>query len=274
MKKAVNLKISTFAFLLVVTALLVFFNNLGYLAPVNNFLFYVSMPLQNVFQTSSNELNNFAYVLKDIDKFKTENIELKKENLRLTYEVSNLKEIRKENDILRRQLGFSGEACTGNPCFKMSLATVIGRSSDNHGGYIMVNVGKKKNVQEGQAAIVAPGVLVGKVTEVYDSYSKIMLLTSPESSINSITQETRANGVSKGKYGTGVKLEMINQNEQLKDGDIVITSGLEDKTPKGLLVGKISNIQESANKVFKQADVNLYADFSRIEEVFIIDQNG
>ena len=100
--------------------------------------------------------------------------------------------------------------------------------------------------------------------------SKVMLITSSDSSVNSIAQTTRANGVVKGKYTTGAKLEMIDQSEELINSDIVITSGLESGIPKGLIIGKISNIEELANEVFKIAELDLFANFNQIEEVFII----
>ncbi len=271
MKKEISSKIASLIFLLVVSVLLIFLNSFGYLDRVKNAVFYVTAPIQKVSQTFSIDIDGFFYTIKNIDKFKKENVVLKNENLRLIYEVSGLKEIERENKVLRRQLDFSENMCLNGSCFQWEIGRIIGKDPNNYGKYIIIDLGAKNGIKENQAVMVSGGILIGKVIEVFDNFSKVMLITSSDSSINSITQTTRANGIVKGKYATGVKLEMINQNEELITGDLIITSGLESGIPKGLIIGKISNVEESANEVFKAADLDLFVNFNRIEEVFIIE---
>ena len=270
MKKEISSKIAAFVFLLAVSALMVFLNGFGYLNGIKNGALYVAVPAQVVFQTSLTGASDFFQTIEDIGKFKEENATLKNKNLKLTYEMLELKEVKRENEILRQQLGFSDEMCLSGLCFQWKMGKIIGRDSSNYGKYITIDLGAKNGVKENQAVTVSGGVLVGKVVEVFNNSSKVMLITSPDSSVNSIAQTTRANGIVKGKYATGVKLEMIDQSEELISGDLIITSGLESGIPKGLIIGKISNIEESANKVFKVADLDLFVDFNQIEEIFII----
>ena len=271
MKKEIGSKIVSLVFLLVVSVLLIFLNSFGYLDRIKNYTFYITAPVQKVFQTFSADIDGFFYTIKSIDKFKQENITLKNENLKLIYEVSELKETERENEVLRRQLGFSEDMCLNGSCFQWEIGRIIGKDPSNYGKYATIDLGSKNGIKEDQAVIVSGGILVGKIIEVFDNSSKVMLITSSGSSINSITQTTRANGIVRGKYATGVKLEMINQNEELITGDLIITSGLENGIPKGLIIGKISNVEESANEVFKTADLDLFVNFNRIEEVFIIE---
>ena len=270
MKKEISSKIATFVFLLVVSVLIIFLNGFGYLNGVKNSVLYITVPAQGIFQTSLMGVSDFFQTIESIGKFKEENAMLKNENLKLTYEISELKETKRENKVLRQQLGFSDDLCLNGSCFQWEMGRTIGRDPSNYGKYITIDLGAKNGVKENQAVTVSGGVLIGKVVKVFDNSSKVMLITSPDSSVNSIAQTTRANGVAKGKYATGVKLEMIDQSEDLISGDLIITSGLENGIPKGLIIGKISNIEESANKVFKVANLDLFANFSQIEEIFII----
>lgn len=270
MKKEISSKIVAFVFLLVISALIVFLNSFGYLNRVKNGVLYITVPIQETFQTSSMNLSNLFRTVENIGKFKEENVTLKNENLKLTYKVSELEEVKRENKSLKQQLGFSDDLCLNGLCFQWKMGRVIGRDSSNYGKYVFINLGAKNGVKENQAVTVSEGMLIGKIVEVFDNSSKVMLITSSDSSVNSITQTTRANGVVKGKYATGVKLEMIDQSEELMVSDLVITSGLESGIPKGLIIGKISNVEESANKVFKTADLSLFVNFNQIEEVFII----
>lgn len=271
MKKEISSKIVSLIFLLVVSVLLIFLNSFGYLNRVKNATLYVMVPMQRISQTFSIDIDDFFYTIKNIDKFKKESVVLKNENLKLIYEVSELKEIERENEVLRRQLDFSEDMCLNGSCFQWEIGKIIGKDPSNYGKYVVIDLGARNGMKENQAVVVSGGILVGKIVEVFDNFSKVMLITSSDSSINSITQTTRANGIVKGKYATGIKLEMINQNEELITGDLIITSGLENGIPKGLIIGKISNVEESANEVFKAASLDLFVNFNRIEEVFIIE---
>jgi rod shape-determining protein MreC len=269
MTKDFNSKIALFVFLLVVSALLIFFNSAGYLNGVKGFTVYVINPAQKIFQPPSNKINDFFYTIKNINKFKKDNLSLREKNLNLIYENSLLKETQRENEILRDQLRFSDDICSGEGCIDWKMGEVIGRNPDNYGKYLIIDLGKKQGMKENLAVTVSGGTLIGKITEVFDNSSRVILITNPESAVNSITKTTRANGVIIGSYATGVKLEMVNQSERIFENDIVITSGLEKEIPKGLIIGKIYRIEESANKIFKQADIDLFADFGHIEEIFI-----
>ena len=274
MIKDFNSKITLFLFLLVVSVLLIFFNKNGYLNGVKSFVVYMINPAQKTFQMPSNKINSFFYTIKNINKFKEKNIELQEKNLNLIYENSLLKETQKENEILREQLQFSNDICLNEECINWKTGQVIGRNSDNYGEYLIIDLGKKQDMKENLAITISGGTLIGKITEVFDSSSRVMLITNPESAVNSITKTTRANGVIRGSYATGVKLEMINQNERIFEDDIVITSGLEKEIPKGLIIGKIYRIEESANEIFKQAKIDLFADFSYIERIFVAEKNS
>ena len=274
MIKDFNSKITVFLFLLVVSALLIFFNKNGYLNGVKGFVVYTINPAQKTFQMPSNKINSFFYTIKNINKFKEKNIELQEKNLNLIYENSLLKETQKENEILRGQLQFSNDICLNEECINWKMGQVIGRNSDNYGEYLIIDLGKKQDMKENLAITISGGTLIGKITEVFDNSSRVMLITNPESAVNSITKTTRANGVIRGSYATGVKLEMINQNERIFEDDIVVTSGLEKEIPKGLIIGKIYRIEESANEIFKQAKIDLFADFSYIERIFVAEKNS
>lgn len=270
MKKEISSKIVAFVFLLVVSALLIFLDNFGYLNRVKNVTIYLAAPFQGIFQTSSNGITNFSKTIENIGKFKENNLKLRKENLELIAVVAKVGELKRENEILKRQLGFSENLCSDGACFNWEMGGVVGRDLSNYGEYLIINLGAKNGLKKDQAVMISGGIFVGKITEVFDNSAKVTLIISPDSSVNSLTQTTRANGVVKGKYATGANLEMIDQSEELFVGDLIITSGLESGIPKGLVIGKITSIEESANNVFKFAEVNLFADFNRIEEVFVI----
>jgi rod shape-determining protein MreC len=267
-KSPIDFKI--FIFILVVIFILITLNGWGYLQGPKNAVLSLLSPAESRFQSSSNVFSDFFYTIDKIGKFKDENEKLQQENRSLTYSLAALKEVQKENEDLKKQLKFKSDLCGGTDCINFEKGRIIGRSPDSYGEYIIINLGEKDGARKDQAVVVDGGIMIGKISEVFNDYSKVMLIISPESCVNSLTQTTRANGLVCGKYGTSVKLEKIGQTEELAQDDLLITSGLEAGIPKGLLLGKIQGIQQSPNTIFKSADIEVFADFSHIEEVFLV----
>lgn len=269
MKRILSDKITSVLYLLVVCALLIFLSSYGLLKIPGSFAVYYLSSFTNISQQPSNEIYNIFNTIKNIENLKNENIKVKEENTKLSIELSKLSEVERENETFKKNLEFTENLCSAGTCLKWATGKVTGRSPNNYEKYLIINLGEKQGVKKNQAVALAEGIIIGKVSETFEYESKVLLLTSPDSAVNSLTQNSRANGIVKGNFGTGVRLEMINQSEQLAEGDLIITSGLEEGIPKGLIIGKVSNIEESANKVFKEANVTLFADFNHIEEVFV-----
>ncbi len=265
MKKKISQQLFNLLFFLTVTGLLVFLNGRGCLETPKNLTMSALRPFQKSAQDFSGWINYRLDTINSIGSLKEETVHLKEENQKLLAENVKLKEVQRENDFLRKQMNI--------PLSKklnLRLAGVISRDPENFGNYIIINAGKKQGVEEKQAVIVAGGILIGQITEVFDNSSKAMLLTDSQSSVSVITQQTRIVGIAKGKYGVGVLMEMVSQNEKIESGEIVITSGIGGKIPPGLVVGKVKNVEESDSEIFKKIVLEQLADFRKIEKVFVI----
>lgn len=267
-------KPKTIFFVLILCLTLIFLDDFGYLKRPKSVFLYVFSPLQQVLQGPSSWVEDLFFTINSIEDFKSRSSQLQIENQRLNSELVKFKEIERENQLLRKELKFKSGLCGEADCIDFVEGSIVSRGFDDYGKSITINIGERNGAKKNQAVVADGGVMIGKITEVFDSYSKVSLIISSDSSVNSITQTTRANGLVKGQYGTGLRLEMIDQSEELIDGDIVITSGLEEDIPKGLILGKVSGIEQSPNAVFKSADIDLSFDFSHIEEVFLVKKNG
>jgi len=73
-----------------------------------------------------------------------------------------------------------------------------------------------------------------------------------------------------GVYGLGIVMDMVAQVDALNEGDMVITSGLGGNIPKGLLIGKIQEINISSDKLFQQAIVMPRVRYQSLDTVFVI----
>jgi len=259
-------KLAIFLISVVVVLLLVFLHFRGTLKPIENLVTTVIKPFSYSSNIVGNKFANFFSTISSIKDLQGENRELEDRVDQLNSEITKLKEFENENKVLREQLGFSQSSS-----YKLLPAEVIGRDPENFFRYLILAKGEKEGVKKGMA-VLSSGCLVGKITEVYSHSSKLILITNPESNIGAMIQDSRATGIVNGELGGGLVIDMIPQNEVIKVGDTVCTSGLGGDYPKGLLLGSIESIKSKPDELFQKADLNSQIDFKKLEIVFIIIQ--
>jgi rod shape-determining protein MreC len=244
---------------------LIFLNPKNIFAPVFEVFFKLSLPFQKTFYLLSNEIGNTLIFWGSISEIKEENKNLIKENNSLLVASANLKELQRENEELKKQLGL-----IPNKQFDLEASFVIGQNPQKLGSWVLIDKGDNSGIKVGMPVIVSQGILIGKIAEVYQNVAKVLLLTDSESVINVRDSETGAKGVVQGKFGLGLALEMVSQEDMLNAGDLIITSGLGGDLPKGLLVGEIQEPKASLDRIFQGATVAAPVKYSNLDVVFII----
>ncbi len=259
-------KLAIFVISLVVVLLLIFLHVRGILKPIENAASVATKPFQYSFNLVGDRIGNFFSTISSVGDLQKKNDDLEEQVGQLNSEIAKLKEFEVENKVLREQLGFVQKSD-----YKLIPAEVIGREPENFFQYLIVAKGEKEGIKKGMF-ILSSGYLVGKITEVYSHSSKLMLITNPESNVGALIQDSRATGIVKGELGGGLVIDMIPQNEVIRVGDTVCTSGLGGDYPKGLLLGSIESIKSKPDELFQKADLNSQIDFKKLEIVFIVIQ--
>jgi rod shape-determining protein MreC len=114
------------------------------------------------------------------------------------------------------------------------------------------------------------------VTEVGPSYSKVLLLTDPASTVSAIVQDSRSTGIVRGQYGDTLVMDWILQTDGVEVGDVVITAGLAHGNelrslfPKGLPIGTVVAIDRSENAAYVRAILLPAVELRRLEQVLIV----
>ena len=88
-----------------------------------------------------------------------------------------------------------------------------------------------------------------------------------------IQNKSRTIGVVEGEFGLGIKMRLIPQTEMIKEGDVIVTSGLEQKVPGNIVIGQIKNIVNEPEELFQEAALESMVDFNKINIVNIIKYN-
>ena len=208
-------------------------------------------------------MSDFFETISEIKSLKRENEELKLKNQELISQIAQSIELEKENEVLKEALGIGLEKE-----FKLALAEVV--SKDISQDSILINKGSKDGITENCPVITQQKTLIGKIDEVYENFSRVILIFNKESSFDVQISETDISGVVKGKGNLQLFLDFVPQEKEIKEGDFIVTTSLGGIFPKGLLVGQIGKVLRSDIEPFQQAKIRPAFDIKELETVFII----
>ncbi len=119
-------------------------------------------------------------------------------------------------------------------------AEIIGRNGDHWWQQVIINRGSADGIEEG-SPVLAPGGLIGEITQVADHAARVRLISDPRSRIGVMIGRTGAMGILVGQYKNEAALEFFDSQTQVRIGDLIVTSGLSSRFPPNLVVGKIKS---------------------------------
>jgi len=201
----------------------------------------------------------------NIGELKTQNERLINENLDLKFKLAQLKEAENENKILREEIDLVAQTD-----FETEASFVLGHSLSSNRKVIYLDKGAEDGIRENQPVIVGKGVLVARVSKVFENTSEAELLLDKNNKINVEIQESETKGIVQGKFGTSVVMDMIPQSAEVESGQTVITSGLGGLLPRGLLVGYIKEKDPTVDQLFQKFFLDLPIQVRDLRVVWIV----
>jgi rod shape-determining protein MreC len=237
----------------------------GLLQPLEGLLIRMTTPLQGGMSLLATRFGEIAETVRDLRELRQQNEELQAENDRLLLENVRLREIQHELALLRDLLNFRQT----NPSFEVQGAHVIGRDPSNLQRYVILDVGREKGIERNMPVVTDRG-LVGRIYEVGEGWSRVLLIIDSSSFVNALTQSTRANGLVQGQVDGTLVMLNIPQGETVSVGDTVFTSGLGGNFPRQLLIGQITDVTRKDYEMYQQATVQPTVDFRHLEAVLVI----
>jgi rod shape-determining protein MreC len=255
--------------LIALTFLTLVLYEVGYLQSAEDVVLRVFTPFQRWFSQRVIGAREMVGTLRDLRTLRDENSRLRQENDALIIENVQLNETQAENTRLRSLLDFA----KGNPTYDFRggevVARVIGQDPNIYLDYIMLDQGERQGIMLGMPVVTERG-LVGRVSQVHETTSEVLLITDPNSAVTAILQTSRSTGLVRGVAGRGLLLDQIPQDSEVNEGDIVITSGFGGSFPKGLVIGQVSSVNRRDYEMFQRAVVRPTVDFTGLEQVLII----
>ncbi|HEY7063174.1 MAG TPA: rod shape-determining protein MreC [Chloroflexota bacterium] len=200
-------------------------------------------------------------------QLREQNVAYRDEIDRLQAEMVRLRELELENQDLRNLLGLRQQAPPG----EMIAVRVVARDPLPFAQVLVVDGGSEQGVREDLPVLTWRG-LVGRVIEVQPTSARVLLVTDANSSISGRIEnpDSRATGVVRGRNDQWLLMQYLPQQEEVKTGDLVITSGLGGVFPAGLPVGKIAQVRRRDQDLFQEALVEPVAPLAHLERLYVL----
>jgi rod shape-determining protein MreC len=188
-----------------------------------------------------------------------DNQRLREENGRLLQWQNVARRLQAENAELRKLTKFQPPADA-----RYVSAQVIANSGGAFARNVLINVGSHDEVVRGQAAVTGEG-LVGRIAEVGNRASRILLLTDLNSHIPVVLDGSRERAVMAGDNSDQPRLLYLPANVAVKVGDRVVTAGSGGVFPPGLPVGVVAAVDGGIVRI------EPFAELARLEVVEVVD---
>ena len=230
----------------------------------------VISPLQKIIYNANDKLKESFDFFINFSKVKQENEELAAKNAELENKLVEYNRMKDENTTLREMFDYS----QANQNYNYLGCNIVGYSGGNiSNGYIIdkgTNDGVKKDM-----IVITPQGLVGKVTKSESSYSIVQTILNENIAVASMVESTRETtgilqGATDNKNKNLAVLSNIPIDSEIKEGDVILTSGLGGMYPKEIRIGEVVSVEIDTVGIMKKAVVKPYVDFNKLEGLFVV----
>ena len=241
------------------------------MTPVRSAVSSVIAPMQkgiNAIGVKISERMDYATTLKKTvrknKKLQSQIDKLSAENKLLQQDKYELENFRKLYDLDQQYAGYPKVA-----------ARVISRDPDNWYNTFIIDKGSKNGLKKNMN-VMANGGLVGIITEVNKSYSKVRSIIDDNSNISGTVLGSSENCIVSGNLkliNNGViEVSGINGDAKIEDGAEVVTSQISDKYLPGILIGYLKDLKKDSSNITQTGYLSPVVDFSSLDMVLVITQ--
>lgn len=230
---------------------------------IKNFFYLIFSPIQRLIFNFTGRLANFYGLIVEKILLKEENEKLKSEIKKLVGENERLKELKKENEVLRGALKMGMEKE-----FELEIARFAGKEVS--GDFLIIDKGMENGIKEGMVVITPEKSLVGKISKVYSNFSTVQIFTDNNFSFDIKMSEKEVTSLAKGMGNFKAQIQFLPKEKTISVGDKVLTSSLGGKFPAGIFVGEIVKVEKSDIEFYQKAQLKPAFEIEKLDYLFII----
>jgi rod shape-determining protein MreC len=237
------------------------------LSPLDRVILQISAPIQWVAAAmargASDIWDRYIYLVAT----REENTRLRRENTRLRDENRRYQAVAEEARRLSKMLEFR-EMYSGD----LISARVVARDTNRFFRVVRLRIDRAETeIRPGMPVLTYDG-LVGQVSRTWGRFSDVRLIIDPSSSVDVVVQRTSSRGILRGTGDPSqyvCTIEYLRRTDEVREGDLVFTSGAGRRFTEGILVGRLSRITRRSYGLYQQVEVTPAVDISRLQEVFV-----
>lgn len=227
-------------------------------------LTFVIIPIQKLSAATTRSVHDFFSLLSSLGQLRKENAEQTKLVNRLKLENALLAEQARENAAMREELGYRQRTA-----WRFIPAEVVGRDPASWLDRAVVNRGTADGVRRG-AGVITPDGVAGRVSEVTLYSATIMLLPDAQSSVAGLVGRSRVPGTVKGTGKRLLALNHVSGTDDVKAGDMVMTSSVSSIFPAGLAIGDVIGVAPSETGLMLSVQLKPRVNFQTLDRVLIL----
>lgn len=180
--------------------------------------------------------------------------------------AARLSALEEENALLREQAKISPDSG-----FELLGAQVIARKMEPDRAEIVIDRGRRDEVEIGQPVLTGSGILIGKIVSMSEQIATVELVTDPRSRFAaSLSGETRLLGVVEGRGNGAARMTYIPASQAIKKDQIVVSAGTEEKVPPHLPLGLVNSVEGKNTDPFVSAVLEPLLPLDRVRVVSIL----
>lgn len=204
-----------------------------------------------------------------VDDIKEENEKLSRENAQLREQLVDYYDVKAENERLSKYYDIKKQ----NPSYNICPATVIRRDTNDDFYSFTLDIGSANGVKINDAVITENG-LVGWVCSVDAATCRVKTVLSPDTKAAAVDKQSGDGGIVSGNSvlcdSNFTQIVKIAENNKIKEGDIIVTSGTGGIYPKNLIIGKVTELKFNSYDTTRYAVVEPFEDIRKITAAAVI----
>lgn len=230
----------------------------------------VISPLQKIIYKANDKLKGSLDFLINFSNVKQENQELREKNAELENKLVEYNRMKDENTELRSMFDYSQD----NQNYNYLGCNIVGYSGGNISNGYIIDKGTNDGLKKDMIIITSVG-LVGKITKADTNFSIVQTIMNENIAVAAMVESTRqTTGILHGGVNSKneklVTLSNIPMDSEIKEGDVILTSGLGGMYPKEIRIGEVISIDIDSVGLMKKALVRPYVDFDKLDGVFVV----
>lgn len=243
--------------------------NPGETSFIEKALTVVSAPFQGIASSISSSVSSFFDNLTAPSRLNKEIESLEGEIADLNSKLVEFENYKNENERLKELLEIKDERKE----LSLVSADIIGRDTDDYGTSFTIDKGSLSGISLRDAVITKNG-MVGVVSEVFPTSSKITTVLSTDLQIGARVLRTRDTGVLGGitswALNSTMKLSYISRDSLIEAGDLIVSSGATGLYPEDLILGEVKEVLPEENGISLYAVVSAVENVNDIKGVYVI----